>query len=95
MSLHRDEVHVESLIDIVIEQLVLESAESHILEFFRAHLVLLFWGKVLGGVSLNTGKYLIKVLEVFAVMLKMRIEVSLEGDSRALISWGSVSHVER
>ena len=94
MSLVLDEVHVESLIDVVVEQLIIECSQPHLLELLLAGDALLLWSEVLGDVPLDTRKHFIQLLEVFGVMLQLWVEVPLEGDGRALLSRSSVAHVE-
>ncbi len=47
-------VHEVSLVDMVIEELIIESLQSELFEFLGTHFFLLSWGELLSGMLLNT-----------------------------------------
>ena len=76
----RDEVHVEALVNVVIQQLLLQGREAHLLHLGTAHLVLLFLSRSRGRVSLDARQQVVNAGEVVRVVLQRRVEVSIEGD---------------
>ena len=94
MSLSLNEVHVESLVDIMVKKLVLEGLHSQVLHFLCADLVLVISVEGLFRVSLNAANQISYSIKVVRILFQQWIEVPLKSNRRAFISWCSCCHVE-
>ena len=94
MSLPLNKVHVESLIDIMVQELILEGLHSNVLHFFLADLVLIISIEGLFRVSFNAADQISYSFKVVRILLEQWVEVPLKSNRGAFISWCSHGHVE-
>ena len=73
-----------ALVDVLVEQLVLESLKSPHFEFPGAHLLLLVGRQVFVSVLLHAFHQLLKPLEVVGINCNFFVEMTLEGNLRQL-----------
>lgn len=79
MPFVRDEVHIKSFVDVMIQKLIVESSKSHGFEFFRANSLLLLFSGI--SVLFNTFKNFSELFVVGRVMLKHWVEISFKSNS--------------